>query len=674
MKKNTLIICAIILFVVCFERLLASTSLWEQLELITYDIRAKIATDNGPFNNKFKHADKKIVLISIDDYSRKEIAKNPQLDLGSFPWRRNVWAGVVDFIEKGQPKAILFDLIFNDLNENSWNDRKFAGTLKSYDNVVLATSLNDPKYLVDRLPKGSEIENSDYLPTSKPLDVNIKSRKIDKAITYYSHAPVHGMYTQYNTMGVVNKVQDADGVIRKSQPIFKLIKNDEIFYMPSLAFAGFLKYMGEDGAITIRKNKLYYKGRMIPVDNNGETNISWHGKGHNYTYIPISKVLLSEDNDEYVNPDFFKDKIVIIGRTEAGTDIHSSSVSQSYAGPESNATALDNYINDSYSSKGKTRKFVSQLPAFTSFILIVLSCVLVAFIGIVSKNALICFVNSLGFLILYLLFCIVAFTAPNIRIWIPVVIPVYYLIMTSAIMFAFRFQKELAKRATVMNMFGKFVSPKVLSTILKNQDNLTLTSTKKKITVLFCDVKNFTTLSEKSNPEQLVDNLNELFDIIVNVIFENNGTVDKFIGDCVMAYWGDPIASEDDAYMAVKTALEIKAKVNELQIENAKEGKIILDVKIGINTGDALLGLSGSEKIMSYTAMGDAVNVAARLESNCSGLNRDVLISKSTFEDAKDKIVVLNAGTISVKGRDEQIEIFEPIGLNEVIDEENSPV
>lgn len=665
MKKNTLLILGLVLIVVFIERLLALTTIWDRLELLTYDIRAKIATDFGPFNSHFKHADKKIVIVAIDDYSRKEISKNPQLDLGSFPWRRNVWAGVVDFIEKGEPKAVLFDLIFNDLNENTWNDRTFAQSLRQYDNVVLATSLNDPKYLVDKLPQGTEVENSDYLPAPASLEIDVRNKKIDNAITYYSHAPVHDMYTESNVIGVVNKVQDKDSVIRRFQPIFKLIKNDEVYYMPSLAFAGFMKYMGEDGKVTIKKNKLIYKGRVIPVDNSGATLISWHGSGHDYAYIPISKLLLSEDNNEYVNPEFFKDKIVIIGRTEAGTDIHPSAVSDSYAGPESNAEALDNLLNDSYFSRGKTRKFVTKPPFVGSLTLVVLFCALIVFVGLVSKNAMLCFVNSAGIMVVYLLFCILAFTAPGVRLWIPVVVPMFYLIMTSAILFAYRFQKELAKRATVMNMFGKFVSPKVLSTILKNQENLTLNSTRKRITVLFCDVKNFTTLSEKSNPEQLVDNLNELFDIIVNIIFENNGTVDKFIGDCVMAYWGDPIASEDDAYMAVKTALDIKKAVNELKVQNAKEDKIILDVKIGINTGEALLGLSGSEKIMSYTAMGDAVNVAARLEANCSKLNRDVLISKSTYEDAKDKIVVLSAGNISVKGRFEEIEIYEPIGLAE---------
>lgn len=663
-RKRSLIL-GIVLLVVIFERLISLTSLFKNLELMTYDARAKISTDWGPFHKSFKPADKNIIIITLDDYSRKEIAKNPQLNLGSFPWRRDVWADVVDFIEKGKPKAILFDLIFTELNENSWNDRRFAQTLRKYNNVVLATSLNDPKYLVDSLPKDYEVENSNYLPTNKSLDVEIENKNLDNAITFYSHAPVHDLYTETTTMGVVNKVVGLDSVVRNSQPIFKLIKNGEVYYMPSLSFAGFLKYMGDDDKITIKNNKIFYKDRVIPIDNTGETIISWHGYGGDYTYIPISKLLLSEGNEKYVKSDFFKDKVVIIGRTEAGTDIHPSAVNPSYAGPETNAASLDNFINDSLIYGKGVRKFITKMSSFNVLLLTGLICAAIAFLGLVSKNALVCFINSLIFIILYLLFCLWMFANPNIRVWVPIAVPMYYLIMTSSIVFAYRFQKELAKRATVMTMFGKFVSPKVLATLLKNQDNLALKSTRKRITVLFCDIKDFTSLSEKCNPEQLVNNLNEVFNELVNIIFENNGTVDKFIGDSIMAYWGDPIASEEDAFMAVKTAVDIRKKINELKITNAQEGKIIFDVKIGINTGEALLGLSGSEKIMSYTAMGDAVNIASRLESICPRLGRDVLISKSTYEDAKDKIIVLEAGKVTVKGKEEEIEVFEPIGLVE---------
>lgn len=661
MKKGLLIF-GIILLVVFVQFLFKP--LFGQLELLTYDMRAKISTDRGPSARHFKHADKKIVIVAIDDYSRNEVAQNPQLNLGSWPWRRDVWAEVVDFIEQGEPKAILFDIIFNDVNHSYSYDNDFARALRRYDNIVLASSLNNPKKISDKL-KTDEIISSYFIPTGKPLNVEIDDPKIDDNITFYSHAPIYNMYTRYNTMGVVNKVVGSDSVIRSVQPIFKLVKEDETYYMPSLAFAGFLKYMGEDGKITIKNKKIFYKGREIPINNNATTLIGWHGTGKDYDYIPVSKILLNSENINKIDPEYFKDKIIIIGRTEAGTDIHASAVNPSYAGPEANAAAIDNFINDSDIADASRRKFISPVSQLFGYEMTIVLCLMMVLMILISKKPVLSIINSILFIMIYIMIAVYAFEDPTIRIWLPIIVPLYYMFCTAIVTYSFKLHGEAAKKLEIMNMFGKFVSPKVLSELMKSSHNLVLKNTKKHITIMFCDVKDFTKLSEKSNPEQLVENLNELFDEIVNVVFSNNGTVDKFVGDSVMAYWGDPVASEDDPYMAVKTALEIKKKVDELKIKNIKERKIVLDVKIGICTGEALLGLVGSQKIMSYTAMGDAVNSAARLESACSRLKRDILISKSTYDCVKDKIVAIDVGKIEVKGKNEQIEIYEPIGLVE---------
>lgn len=667
MKKNLLIILSIAAIVVFIQFLFKNV--FEHMELVSYDMRAKFAIDSGPFSKMFKHRDNNIVIVSVDDYSRNEIANNPQLNLGSWPWRRDVWAEVVDFIERGKPKAILFDIIFTDVNSSFNYDSRLASSFRKYDNIVLATSLNYPKLLVEK-DGNSEVLNSYFIPTGHPLDVEIDNPKIDDVMTYYSHTPVYNCYTKSNTMAVVNRIVKNDSIIRSSEPIFKLIKGDKTYYMPSLAFAGFLKAVGEDGKITIKNNKIFYKGREIPIDNDATTYISWHGTGiypSKYDYVPISKVLLNQHNEKDLKADYFKDKIVIIGRTEAGSDIHASAVNSNYPGPEVNATAIDNYINDSDKTNPKARKFISKMPFHTAFLLTLAFCLLVGGIGLISKNAMMALVNSALLLVIYVFGAALAYVHPAVRVWVPVVVPLYYILVTATVVYTFRLQRESAKKAEIMNMFGKFVSPKVLPTILKNEGGLVLKNTKKPLTIMFCDVKDFTSLSEKCNPEQLMTDLNELFNEIVDIIFENNGTVDKFIGDCVMAYWGEPSATDDDPYMAVKTALEIKKKVNELKIKNIKENKIVFDVRIGINTGDALLGLAGSDKIMSYTAMGDAVNTASRLQTSCSKLNRDILISKSTYEKTKDKIVVLEVGNIDLKGKDELVEVYEPIGFTQEV-------
>lgn len=660
MKKNILIILFIVLFFGIVGHFLSSSYFFKHLELLSYDLRSKLDTDNSLAGKNLKHADKDIVVIAIDDESLQELTNNPKT------WEKDVWKHVVEFIEKGHPKALMFNMVFEKLEDPPFYDKSFAETIKPYPDIVLGTYLDKPLKKGNNFTEKINLSENNNIPTYSSLNVTIDDKELDDAITYTQSAPIDNFYIRYNTVGVLNSVLDDDSVVRKNQPIYKLVKNGKTYYMPSLAFAGFLKYMGEGGKIEIKNHKILYKGRVIPIDENGVVNISWHSMGRSYSYIPISKILLNKGRKNDIKPEFFKDKLIIIGKTFTGKDIDLSSlINSSYISPEANAVALDNFINDSIPGDKTARKFVSEIPKPIQIAITTIACIIVALLGLIPQSAFMGFLNGFLSIILYISFSFLMFINPASRIWLPMVEPLYYLAVTAGLVFAFRFYNEMTRKASIMNVFGKFVSPKVLATVLKNPHNMVLKNTKKNLTILFCDVKNFSGLCEKYPPEELISNLNELFKEIVNIIFENNGTVDKFIGDCIMAYWGDFVGSENDEFMAVKTALEIKKRVNELKIKNEKEGKIGFDVKIGINTGEALLGLAGTDKIMSYTAMGDAVNVASRLETSCSTYQKEIMISKSTYEAVKEKVQAIEVGKINVKGKQEQIEVYEPMKIKE---------
>lgn len=679
MKKNIYIALGVIFVAVLVQIFLSKLAVLENLELTAYDLREK-ASFELPFLKKYvRKADKDIVIVAIDDYSKKKLMENASDGLSQLPWHRDVWTDVVRFIEQGEPKAVLFDMVFENLNENTWNDRKFAQELRHYNNIVLGTYLDNPKNKADRFTSQINIEKNDYLPSAQPLSVVNKGKTIDKSITYFENAPVRDLYVDSNTIGVLNKVLDRDNVVRKNRPVYKLVKNGETYYLPSLAFAGFLKYMGEDGNVYIKNNKIYYKDRVIPVDNQGTVNINWHNAGRNYTYIPISKILINSGRRKDLKAEFFKDKIVIIGKTTASGAVDLESIiNPSYTSPEANAVALDNYINDTIEHKS-IRKFVSEVPKSIQFLVTLLACVFVGLIGWYSKKAWIGFAGGILSILLYVAVSFLLFAEPHSRLLLPIVVPVYYLIIISVTVFIFKLNREINEKHALLTMFEKFVSPNVLNKVLKNPEKLALKTTKKHITVLCCDVKDFSRLSERYDAEKLVANLNELFKEIVNIIFANNGTVDKFMGDSIMGYWGDlggdldedENHAENHAYRAVKTALEIKKRVTEMKVQNVKDNKIIFDVKIGINTGDAILGLAGAEKITSYTAMGEAVSTASRLESSCSSLGRDILISKSTYQETKDKIIVIDVGEVQAKGKFRKVEAYEPIGFTKSAVDEN---
>ncbi len=667
MKKNIIIISAIIIFVAIIGNILSNFEVIENLELMSYDLRSRFVADDGLFGKNLSRADKNIVIVAIDNYSLKELMAEPADSDGNMHWQKDVWERMLQYIEYGNPKAVLFNMVFEDVADEPYYDRSFAKTLVDYNNTVLGTYLDNPLKKENEFSKRIEFAQNDFVPTSTPLNVKISDKKLDEAITYTQNAPVHNVYTRNNFIGVLNSVLDSDKNIRKNQPIFKLVKDGKTYYMPSLAFAGFLRYMGEDGQITVKDRKIYYKDRVIPLQADGTVNLNRHKFGRSYSYIPISKILLHKGKKHDVPSAFFKDKIVIIGKTAAGKNINLDSIiDSSFVSPEANALALDNYINDTAGGAKSSRRFITEVSKPVQWLITIAACTLVAFLGLVSKSAFIGCINGFFSVLLYFIFCIWLFVHPSTRLVLPIIVPVFYLSVTSGIVFAYRFYKETIKKNMITDTFGRFVSSKVLSSVLKNSNKLELKNTKKRLTVLFCDVKDFSTLCEKYEPEKLVENLNELFKEIVNIIFENNGTVDKYIGDCIMAYWGgDLVHTENDAYMAVKTALEIKKKVAELKILNAHLGKILFDVKIGINTGDAVLGLTGTDKFMSYTAMGDAVNTAARLETACSAHKREILISKSTYNDVKEKIIAIEVGEITVKGKEERINVYEPIGFSE---------
>lgn len=650
MKKNVLVIIGIVIFTILLGHWLSNTYFFKHLELLSYDLRSR-------YNAKI--ADKDIVILAIDNESLQELTSQPK------GWEKDVWKRVVQFVEKGHPKALMFNMVFEKLEDPPFYRRSFAETIKPYPDIVLGTYLDKPLGADNNFSKKIDISDNTNIPTYSPLDVTIDDKKLDKAITYTQSAPIDDFYIRYNTVGVLNSVLDDDSMVRKNQPIFKVVKDGKTYYMPSLAFAGFLKYMGEGGKIVIKNHKIFYKNRVIPIDENGVVNISWHSMGRSYAYIPISKILLNKGEKGEIKPEFFKNKLVIIGKTFTGKDVDLSSlIDSSYTMPEANAVALDNFINDSNPQNKSARKFIHEIPKSIQYVIIAITCLFVALLGLLPKSAFLGFLNGFALIILYVTFSFWMFINPASRIWLPLVEPLYYLTVTAGVVFAFRFYSEMTKKASIMNVFGKFVSPKVLATVMKDPSQFVLKNTKKHLTILFCDVKGFTSLSEKYDAEKLVTNLNELFKEIVNIIFENEGTVDKFIGDCVMAYWGDMTSSEENEFLAVKTALEIKQKVDELKIKNAAEDKIVFDVKIGINTGEAILGLAGTDKIMSYTAMGDAVNVAARLETACSQYEKDILISKATYDGVKDKIEAHSIGKISIKGKDEQVEVYEPIKMS----------
>jgi adenylate cyclase len=217
-------------------------------------------------------------------------------------------------------------------------------------------------------------------------------------------------------------------------------------------------------------------------------------------------------------------------------------------------------------------------------------------------------------------------------------------------------EKEMIKRA-----FTRYVARQVVDEILKDPEKLALKEERRDVTVLFCDMRGFTSLAERLSPEDVVGVLNDFYTLMVDTTAKNDGIVDKFLGDGVMAIFGAPIVHEDHASRAVKTALAMQAGVAELSRKRAREGKDPIAVGIGVSAGEAVAGTVGTEDRMEYTVIGDSVNLAARLESNAKP--GQILISQRTQQKVDGLVNVRALGAIRVKGKEEQVEVYEVLGM-----------
>jgi adenylate cyclase len=243
--------------------------------------------------------------------------------------------------------------------------------------------------------------------------------------------------------------------------------------------------------------------------------------------------------------------------------------------------------------------------------------------------------------------------------WVPLVVPLLAVVLAFVGDLAWKYFVEGREKRMVKKLFSRYVSKDVFDQLVANPSLAALGGARRHMTVLFSDIRGFTTLSEKGTPEDVVGQLNQLFTRMVAVVFDHRGTVDKFVGDMIMALYGAPLDDEDHADHAVQTALAMIRTIEEMNREWQAQGRPVLGIGIGINTGDMVAGNIGSDTIMSYTVIGDAVNLGARLESLNKDYGTQIIISEATRARLKGRYDIHPLGEVVVKGKTKPVAIFE---------------
>jgi adenylate cyclase len=675
--------------------------LLNNLEMLTYDWRARIATDGGPLSRGFSRASKDIVLLSADDYTFRELAKYPELKVGRWPWPRKVWGDVVNFLSKGNPKAIVFDIKFESsegyTKEQIESEKYFLDSLNKNKNqkIIFGMAMSSPLSNISDVKGISEKDKelalkeiykmfNSHLNAKIPVKTDDskldeqKSKKLIENITFFEHSAIPEAYFEnIDSAGVINIETDGETISRYNMPLYRMPRNGSFSYVPSLPLAAALAVLplSETTPVSIEKDRVTFGKRIIPIDKKGRVLINWHGGALTYKNYSVADVLFAQAADsgkiiknppaQKITPHYFKDKIIVIGQTSAGTDILPTPMDMVYPGTEIIATAIDNYLNDTDNSNPLKRKFIHKASPLVNIFLTAVFCALLAFYSVKSQNNYFSALLSVLGMLLFILIAIVLFVHPDIRLWVNMTYPLIFMTFTIIGTYIYRINSEQKNRAVIKNLFGKFVSPQVLTKLLESPQDFSLESHKKDMTVLFSDIRGFTSLSETMPANELVAQINEYFEEMVDIVLKNNGTFDKFIGDALMAFYGDPLPMDDHATKAVKTAIEMVEKLKELNERWKNENKPEFNIGIGINTGEMLVGYIGSQKIVDYTVIGDNVNLASRLEGLNKEYKTNIIVSESTYEQVKDFVEAEEFGEVLVKGKQNQVKIYGLKGFKE---------
>ncbi len=370
--------------------------------------------------------------------------------------------------------------------------------------------------------------------------------------------------------------------------------------------------------------------------------IYFYGPQNTFTYFSFSDVI-----EGRVNKKFFEDKIILIGATALDLQDFRNTPVGVLSGVEIHANIIQSIIDDNIFKESLSWNLififlsVFLISYFVFYIKKIKNLILISFLFFSSINlAIFLFVDY--FIILDIFIINVSFIASIISSFIT------------------RYIFNMREKMFIKDSFSKYISPKVIEELLINPQNLKLGGEKKKITILFSDIRGFTTLSESIPPDVFVPFLNSYLSLMTNIILKNNGLVDKYIGDAIMAFWGAPLRDDDQIFNALKTAEEMNLALLKFNEENIKKGLPKIEIGIGINTGEAVVGNLGSEIRFDYTAIGDSVNLASRLESLSKYYGAMIMVGEDTKKETENlDFIFRELDTVKVKGKKTGVKIFE---------------
>ncbi|MFC7418527.1 CHASE2 domain-containing protein [Iodobacter arcticus] len=547
-----------------------------------------------------------IVIVDIDQKSLETMNEVA----GSWPWPRAIHAELLSAIAAHQPKAIVFDVLFNEPDTfRADSDQLFRDTVLQQHNIYLPSTL-----LVDGI--GARLAD---LPAIYGLQKTPQAKPDARAPLLLPLV----LPPETWRGGLINFKKDPDGIGRH----YWIFAETQGWRLPSLP-----------ARLATDFN--------WPQPQGNDIRINWLQA---HKHISYSDLYFDFNREKPQRPaDELKNKIVLIGTAAPGLqDLRPTPLSANFPGVEILASAIDNLLNGDW----------LQTPARSYFAPLGLALMALLFLGFQYK------INTL-----YLGGALLLMTLAGLAIfWFGLSRNQYWSIASASawawvyywLAALFAYLAEKAQREQAINLFGRFLDQRVVKQLVaQGEIHSSQQAESRELTVLFSDIRGFTTLSETRTPEYIVSLLNRYFSQQVEIIFRHGGTLDKFIGDAIMAFWGAPMNDSEHARHAVAAAIEMSAALVKFKTELTDLGADF-DIGIGLHTGPAVVGFIGSDARLDYTIIGDSVNLASRIEGLTKGISR-VLVSDATRLACDQHFAFVPHGSFHVKGREQEVELFEP--------------
>ena len=556
--------------------------------------------------------DPEIVLVVVDERS---LAIMQEEGAGRFPWPRVVYADLVNGIEAQRPRAIVFDIMFFEKDAvRPESDREFIKAASRYDNIYY------PLVRLDRKDDAHGVPAAELAP----MIGLVRTPEAD-ARARIAVIPPLALPPKLWRTGSINYLEDSDGVGRR----YYLRHRVGGWDLPSLP-ARVAMDLG------------------FPLPDSDHLLLAWRGEARNFPRVSFGDLYQDFNRSRGKRPaDEFTGKIVVVGVAAPGLgDLRVTPLSHTQPGAEILATAIENLKN------GRAMRYASPWwPAAIGIALIFL--LYLAFCRRVDAR-----ITGAALALFTLLLLWISSWLVGRLLLLPVLTPLvaawsFY----AAAALGDILRERRAKREAVAQ-FSRFVNPHVVQQLIE-RGGIEGAGQTREVTLLFSDIRGFTTLSESRMPGEVVELLNRYFSLQVDVVFSHGGSLDKFIGDCIMALWGAPLDDAEHARHAVACALDMADTLQAFKRELGAE-QSDFDVGIGLHSGPAVVGLIGSQKRREYTAIGDTVNLASRIEGLTKDAKRRILVSRDTMERCGDAFDFVSCGTFPVKGRAQPVELFEP--------------